>query len=81
MTTQLWAEEKQLRIFEEHLEHAALPVSVVSAQLNEANTLLEVTLDVPDVADWRLRHSVLAVANEVEAHANLTILCFFRNGE
>jgi hypothetical protein len=78
MTTQLWAEEKQVRAFEEHLEHAALPASVVSAQLNDAKTLLEVTVGVPDVGDWRLRHSVLAVANEVEAHANLTILCFFR---
>ena len=79
MTTQLWTEEKQVRLFEEHLEHSAVPASVISAQLNEARTLLEVTVGIPDVADLSTRRSVFAVANELEAEANLTILCFFRS--
>jgi hypothetical protein len=79
MTTQLRAEEKQVRLFEERLAQADLPVSMMSAWLNEAHSLLEVTVAVPDVADWDVRRGVLAVANDVEADANLTVLCYFRS--
>lgn len=77
MTTQLRAEEKQIRLFEEYLAQAELPVRMLQAELAET-MVLEVTLEVSDVADWQLRHAVLAVANEIERDANLTVVCFFR---
>jgi hypothetical protein len=78
MTTQLRAEEKQVRLFEERLGHAELPVSIVSAWLNDPHSLLETTIAIPDISDWSLRHHVLQVAQTVEADANLTVLCYFR---
>jgi hypothetical protein len=79
MTVQLWAEEKSVRLFEERLESAAPSASLIDARMNDNDSLLEVTVEVPDVADWDLRYAVLAAANEVEAHGAMTVLCFFRS--
>jgi hypothetical protein len=66
--------------FAEGLEHAGLTetVQVLSAEANDENRLLKVTVALSNVADWTLRSRVHEVALRIEDEHDATVLCYFR---
>ena len=76
--------EKAEALFAEGLEYARLNdrVAILSAELVDRASILELELAVPDILDWDLRWSVLAVAQRMEQdHPTLTVVCFFRRAD
>lgn len=73
-------EEKYERFFTDGLENAGLDdrVGLLSFTLLESHDV-EVELLLPDVADWKLRYQIQAVARQFEVdHGWGTVHCFFR---
>jgi hypothetical protein len=66
--------------FAEGLEDAGLSLAapIVSTEGDDQSSILKVTVAVQNVADWKLRSQVNAVALRVEDEHDATVLCYFR---
>jgi hypothetical protein len=66
--------------FAEGLEHAGLTYTapIVSAEANDETRSLKVTVALQNVADWKLRSQVHAVAMHVEDEHDVMVQCLFR---
>jgi len=66
--------------FAEGLDDAGLTLAapIVSTEADDQSGVLKVTLALQNVADWKLRSQVNAVAMRVEDEHDATVLCYFR---
>ncbi len=66
--------------FAEGLDDVGLTVAapVVSTEADDQSGVLKVTVALQNVADWKLRSQVNAVAMRVEDEHDATVLCYFR---
>jgi hypothetical protein len=73
-------DDKYAGIFADELaRHGISVVTVLDAVLvTEPHRVLQVTLGVPDVANWELRALIHDVARAVEDAWVMDVVCFFR---
>jgi len=66
--------------FAEGLDDVGLTVAapVVSTEADDQSGVLKVTVALQNVADWKLRSQVNAVAMRVEDEHDVTVRCYFQ---